>query len=194
MRDPHVVSLRYRLRVDPVNIFGEPPPVEHETADYRISLAGGELRFEMKQHYSSSDQAKKAVSGFVRAWEIDSALRGDPITFQFEDAQVIDRDPSPPGAFIAIGVGGFAGLECSGTAVMIRNRYPEPPSDFQASPDVETLWNRFQQYQNGREPLPAMAYFCYTVLTKKPKRHSRSRASGRNRRGCFVYTRMFSVS
>ncbi len=32
------------------------------------------------------------------------------------------------------------------------------------TPDVETLWYRYAAYIAGREPLPGMAYFCYSVL------------------------------
>jgi hypothetical protein len=44
--------------------------------------------------------------------------------------------------------------------------YPPPPdADFIVSPDVETMWHRYAGYLEGREPLLAMAYFCYTLLT-----------------------------
>ncbi len=46
-----------------------------------------------------------------------------------------------------------------------RARYPDPPDPtFKITPDVETLWARYEGYRRGREPLTAMAYFCLTVL------------------------------
>jgi hypothetical protein len=42
--------------------------------------------------------------------------------------------------------------------------YPEPPSDMKLTPDLEALWMRYIGHQANREPLPAMAYFCLTVL------------------------------
>ena len=35
------------------------------------------------------------------------------------------------------------------------------------TPDVETMWQRYEGYLNSNEPLPAMAYFCLTVLEAK---------------------------
>ena len=33
--------------------------------------------------------------------------------------------------------------------------------------DVETLWQRYNNYLDGKEPLPAMAYFCLTLIENK---------------------------
>lgn len=49
-------------------------------------------------------------------------------------------------------------------AVERASSYPALPENFVASPDVETMWQRYEQYVQGREPLPSMAYFCLTVL------------------------------
>jgi hypothetical protein len=46
-----------------------------------------------------------------------------------------------------------------------RARYPDPPdATFKITPDVETLWARYEGCRHGKEPLSAMAYFCLTVL------------------------------
>jgi hypothetical protein len=45
-----------------------------------------------------------------------------------------------------------------------RKEYPEPPKIFRVSPDVETLWHRYQMYLDGKDQLQAMAYFCLTLL------------------------------
>ena len=41
---------------------------------------------------------------------------------------------------------------------------PPPPVDLSASPDVETLWFRYEMYRQDKEPLASMAYFCLTVI------------------------------
>jgi hypothetical protein len=60
------------------------------------------------------------------------------------------------------------------TAHIMRRKYPDPPMGFHLTPDAESILLRFRSYQDGREPLLSMAYFCSTVVE--------SAASGRNRR------------
>jgi hypothetical protein len=102
MRDPHVESLRYRLTTSSSTTFDAPPPVPVEKDDFRAELRDGILTVEMKQHCASIDAAREAVDGFLRAWEIDVALRLGPGEFQFvyQDAHVVDRDPPPRGTLI----------------------------------------------------------------------------------------------
>jgi hypothetical protein len=45
-----------------------------------------------------------------------------------------------------------------------RSQYPQPPEDFVASPNVESLWNRFEGYKSRKEPLLSMAFFCLTMI------------------------------
>jgi hypothetical protein len=42
--------------------------------------------------------------------------------------------------------------------------YPAPPNGFKPSPDVETMWLRYQFYRDQREPLLSMAYVCLSLL------------------------------
>jgi hypothetical protein len=81
---------------------------------------------------------------------------------------IIDRKPTPGvldqmlcAATGIVAVTGFAA-----TAIVTRRAYPEPPHGFAVSPDVETLWNRYEQHVEGREPLAGMAYACFTFVTK----------------------------
>ncbi|MGA2328491.1 MAG: hypothetical protein ABSH05_19615 [Bryobacteraceae bacterium] len=179
MRDPHVESLRFRFTSSSTT-FDAPPPVLVEKDDFRAELRDGVLTVQMKQDCASIDAARMVVAGFLRAWEIDVALRLGPEEFQFvyQDAHVVDRDPPPRGAPITSTI--HATLHLDGTVVVhvTRREYPAPPQCFVASPDVETMWCRFQGYLKGREPLAAMAYFCLTVLTYRfPKGRTREAAS-----------------
>ena len=49
-------------------------------------------------------------------------------------------------------------------AQVARPRYPDPPHQFAVSPDVETLWNRYEGHLQGREPLLSAANACLTWL------------------------------
>jgi hypothetical protein len=166
MADPHVASVRYRLEASEGTTFDNPPPVHLETMCFKVTLADGVATFEMKEHYPDVEAARKAIEPFLRAWGIDAALRmgGQEISFRYQDVQVIDRDPPAAGSHhIMIGSVQVT-VRVAGTMQVTRHRYPEPPQRFRVSPDVETLWHRYEGYLNQREPLLSMAYFCLTVV------------------------------
>lgn len=171
MRDPHVEALRYRLEVDETISFQNPQPVEYETSIYKLRLDKDILTAKLKVHFSSVGEARKAVEKDLRAWEIDYALCHGrrEISFVYKDADVIDRDPLPPGS--PVFVHGSLHILTSSTAIaiphVIHHEYPEPPKLFRISPDVEDLWNRYEEYLNGHEPITSMAYACWTFIETK---------------------------
>lgn len=171
MPDLHVVSLRYALRPSKDISYPNPPPVEFETAEARFRLADGTLICEMKAHFPTVDEARRAVEPTVRAWEIDADLRlgRDSLRFTFDTANVVDRSPAPPGvARLFASSHGVAVVSGTATAHVTRVNYPSPPPDtFRLNPDAESILARSQGYRDGREPLPSMAYFCLTFLEAK---------------------------
>jgi len=48
-----------------------------------------------------------------------------------------------------------------------RRKYPDPPTFFTVTPDVETLWGRYEKYLDEKEYLPSMAYACLTFVENK---------------------------
>jgi hypothetical protein len=168
MTDPHVVALRYRLETHPSLAFNHPRPLEYDTGEFTLQLADGILTCTMKTHYASADTARAVVDPLLRTWEIDTALREGrrAIWFAYEDAEGIDRKPTPPGSRL-IALGGS--LRVTGGVVawlVTRREYPALPERFKVSPDVETLWRRYESYMQGREPLPGMAYVCQSFIEK----------------------------
>jgi hypothetical protein len=125
----------------------------------------------MREHYPDVGEARRVVGDFLRSWEIKTALelRRGEMRFQFEDSQVIDRDPPPPGSPKIVPLSGVANFTGNLTAVLhaTRRKYPDPPTVFTVTPDVETLWQRYNNYLDGKEPLPSMAYFCLTLIENK---------------------------
>jgi len=70
MKDPHVVSLRYRLVPDDTISFENPTPVDREIADaFKIRLADGILIVELLEHYPTPKAARERVEPDLRAWE-----------------------------------------------------------------------------------------------------------------------------
>jgi hypothetical protein len=180
MRDLHVARLRYRLVPDEAISFDRPPPVERQTEAFHMRLADEVATFDMVEHHASEESARQSVEPFLRAWELDAALRsGRPeIGFVFQDSEIVDRDPPPPGTgqVIYAKAAMAAAAALTATAHVTRGRYPEPPQAFIVSPDVETMWHRYVGYLEGRERLADMAYACLTVL--EGSAGSRDKAAG----------------
>ena len=170
MRDPDVVSLRYRVETDGTVSYKDAPPVEHKTDCFTLRLADDVLSVKMKEHFPSVKTAREVVDKFLRGWELDVALRRGPgeLQFVYEDANVIDRNPPPDTCqTIELSIDSCWHMNSCLTLHLERNTYPDPPKSFCFSPDVETMWLRYQGYKNGREPLLAMAYLCLTIVKSR---------------------------
>jgi hypothetical protein len=169
MRDPHVLSLTYRLEHSDSVSFDNPNPIEDERDAFTMRLEDGFVTFTMRDHHPTEEAAWGVVKPYLRAWEISDALRvGRPeVRFKFHGAQLIDRDPPPPrkpGEPISLSVGIATEFNVAGSRTVAHGSYPKPPTEFAVDPDVETLWGRYEGYLDGREPLAAMGYFCLTVV------------------------------
>lgn len=169
MRNPHVEWLEYEIRTG--WLFADPPPVDWETPTFQAHLDRGILRVNLRAHFPTEAEARAAVEPLLEAWEIDVALTHGQreIEFAFKRSHLVDRDPPPPpppGAVVITGVVASiqTGARMSAMEQVTRKTYPAAPSNFEAVPDVVTLWNRFEGFKNGREPLAAMAYFCFSLL------------------------------
>jgi hypothetical protein len=167
VNDPHVESLEYRFVSDSTRVFENPPPLEHQTSDFNLRLADGYVTVEMNTHCATEQEARALVDPFLLAWEIDQALQNSRrvIRFEFHKATVIDRQPPPPGNATILAASGILSLEAQSlNLIATASTYPPLPANFVASPDVATLWNRYEGHLLNREPLPGMAYFCLTVI------------------------------
>lgn len=169
MKDPHVVSLTYKASPSESISFEKAPPLDGTIENLRFRLDGETLRIEPTIHFPSIDEARYYVDPLLHSWEIDIALRfGKPeLSFVYDTAKVIDRQPHHPGLRQAVLNVQLGELVLAGSAVTLRvsrGSYPHPPTVFRVNPDVETLWRRYQGYRKGREPLPSMAYFCLTLI------------------------------
>ena len=168
MRDPHVESLHYTLDTSYSLKFSNPPPIEGDQPEFKFKLEGDRLTATMKGHFAAAAEARIRVEPFLRAWELDDAVRQgrQQITFKYDKPTMIDRDPPKPGEPQIIHVEGIAQREYRwiSDADLDAPTYPAVPTRFKASPDVETLWFRYQQFLEGKEPLLSMAYACLTMI------------------------------
>jgi hypothetical protein len=168
MRDPHVVALRYRFCYADDVTYDNPPAMDAEADSFNLLLQEDLLTVTLKEHFPSVASAKEAVEPILRAWELDVGLRHGPseISFDYQDADVIDRDPPQPGNGVVAALVGVSASASVGTLKVhiTRRNYPQPPGAFVVTPDVETMWRRYAGHQRGREPLLSMANFCLTVV------------------------------
>jgi hypothetical protein len=185
VNDPHVEYLTYRLETEESLEFEDPPPLEKESDDLRLRLAEDVLTVWPNDHFAREEEARENVEPYLRAWETFEALRRfgrREMRFVFESSRVVDRDPPPPGSSQVVQVKGIASVAAVGTvtAVSRERSYPEPPEGFVASPEVEFMLGRYDQYLRGREPLLAMAYACLTRLEHEA-RHARGGGTARRK-------------
>ena len=168
MRDPHIESLYYKLKTPETTIYENPPVVNFIRNEFDCHLEDDILTCQMREHFPTVKEARRAVEDFLHSWEIKADLevgRGE-MRFHFKDYHVIDRDPPPPGDPKNVQLSGAVNFTSNTTAILRvrRGKYPDLPTNFTVTPDVETLWQRYNKYLDGREELTAMAYFCLTVI------------------------------
>ena len=184
MNDPHVAALIYRVRHHESVDYGEAKPLGFENDQFVGSVKDGRGRFELKEHYSTEQQAREAVEPFIRNWRFDAELRRDPDCFvlAFDKAEIIDRKPTP-GVIEMHAAPIRANASISSAKVTVSPpTYPPPPTGIDSShADVQTLHDRYRRFREGREDLASFAYFCLTVLEYPftPPKRKRAAASYR---------------
>lgn len=187
MNDPHIVALIYSIGHGGGIDYSRAAPFDHAEDGFRIKVDDQEVRLELKHHYATEAAARAAVDPYIRRWEFTAGLGGRPGQFvlTFVYAEIEDRDPPPPTpGVVNLRATGRAGVASSGTAFLTvaTPNYPPPPSGVTLDlddPDVSTMYSRLDGYYRGKEPLPAMAYFCLTVLERGFERRKRRAAAER---------------
>ena len=182
MIDPHVVSLLYRIEHDASVDYSEAETVEDGQSEFDVRVENDEAEFTMKLHCASVEEARAIVEPYVRCWEFETSLQRGPNTFNlgFVRPHIVDRNP-PPDVISARAHVEFGPIVAT-ASLTARTPYPPPPSaNIVITPDVSSMHQRYLGYREGREPLPAMAYFCLTVVEDStgPKKGKRPRAAAK---------------
>ena len=163
---PRVKKLVYRLRTGEELAFENAQRVSADYGDVVLDLHHDVLTAEMRGVCESVHEARRRVESLLEAWSVHTALNtGDRIRFAFETAEM-EQEPKTPGSVSIYVEGGVDVTAMTGIVHLktTRSRYPEPPVGFAVSADVRSLWNRLDSYLRGHEPLPSMAYFCFTLV------------------------------
>lgn len=165
MNDPHVVALIYKVQTGRSIDYDKALALDVRRDDLDIKVCDGEVRISFTDtHHSTADEARKAIGGFIEAWEIVTGLTRGPGEFdlKFHDAEIIDRAPSPG----QIRRTGGAKGSCGGPSHFhfSVDAYPPPPPDFKVSDELALMYRQYERYRLGRATLAAVAYFCFTCI------------------------------
>lgn len=174
MNDPHVAQLSYRIIESDDFAFENAPALHFATAEFEGVLEANVLRLTPKAHFAAEADAVEVAAPFIAGWMIHAELRLGRPDFQlrYDGAQVVDRAPSP--GHHSLHVSNHAKASVTAHLKVLRHQYPEPPTRFSVTPEVQVIWDRFCAYVAGKEPLLSMAYFCLTLL----ERGNRKAAAG----------------
>ena len=75
MRDPHVASLRYRLKPFETTIYKNAQAVTGNRSEFEYYLNDGILTCHMREHYPTEREARRVVDDFLYSWKIFDCLR-----------------------------------------------------------------------------------------------------------------------
>ena len=164
MNDPHVVALLYDVEHDQSVDYGKAEPIEREEEEFRVRVEDEQVRFEMKQHYASADEAKDAVRDYICVWEFWAGLQYGRNSFKLVFAKFEIRDRKPTPREIRLVADGVRSQVHSSAVLTVGRPYPPPPTLKRISPNAKSIYDRFVRYRAGHEQLAAMAYFGLTVL------------------------------
>lgn len=167
MRDPHVNSIRYNLETIENVEFINCPTQRYDNEIFTLELNDGVVNCFFKKHIPTVSEARSVVEKLIKSWEIDYALKYGRREFKLKyiDAEVIDRNPQPSGSVEILASAAIVVVSgCSATLSVTKSEYPSFSVSFKVNPDVETLWNRYEIYLEGREQLLGMGYFCLSYL------------------------------
>jgi hypothetical protein len=183
MNDPHVEMLVYKVSTGKDVDYRNAKPMSEETEDFILTVDKDRAVFRMKKHFSTEEQAREIADTFLNTWRVWIGLikcRPEELTLDFISSTIIDRSPSKNkgGAFsIDKSVTVTAEIRSNLTVRVTRNEYPQCPKNFAVSLDVETMYFRYRAYQQNREPLTTMGYWCYTVIKASTEGNPRKAAA-----------------
>ena len=182
MNEAFVVALIYRIKHDVSVDYGKAGPSGHEEPGFRIRVEDERVRFEFEDLYATEREARDAIEGYIREWEFTAGLRRGPGVFRLEflDSEIEYRDLAP-GVLVPTTIRAGTPRMSAPTLRRLLPSYPQPPSGVNLTPDVESMYERYMGYRQGREPLTSMAYFCLTVLENQVGKKEAARKYGVSR-------------
>lgn len=170
MNRPQVVALIYDVEHGPRVSYASTAHFVREEDKFLITIQNKRARFQLKEHHSTEEGARRVVEPYVQRWEFSAGLARGPSTFRlkYRKAEIRDLDPTP--GVVEFTGGSRHAIRGGGELTIGYDRYPPPPPAILVSPNVKSMYDRFMRYCNRMEPLPSVAYFCVTVLALEAAR------------------------
>ena len=169
MNKPHIESLIYRFESEnPNDKFDEASALEGRLEGYEFELADGELTARPLHHFDEVEQARELIEPKLRSWESTAFLEPNRfrIRFRFVDAKLVDLEPDPGNTTIHLRAGERIVFRERVTLVRGMRKYPAPDPSFESTPFTDKLIYRLQQYHDGHELLPGVAYYILEQLER----------------------------
>ena len=166
MNDPHVVALLYRVKHGKSHDYSKAEPLVCNEPAFRLEVIDKQVRFELKEHFATENDARSVLEDYIRNWEFNACLKGGDGCFklEFNEPEIIDRNPTPGVKQVHADVKFMVDIGKPEVTVG-HSEYPSPPSGVNFNdPDVQTMYHRYMGYRQGNEPLAGMAYFCLDFL------------------------------
>ena len=160
MNDPHVAVLIYKIEHGDSIDYSKAKPLDHEEAGFRVKITNGQVCFKFKDHYASVDEAREAISDYIRSWEFDAGLREGPNRFKlkFDQSQIEDRNPTPGAVSIGTPIR-FSFTVSEPTVTLSPACYPPPPSGLKITPDVQLMYDRYMDHLKGQRKAAGYGLF-----------------------------------
>ena len=133
MNDPHVAALLYHVEHGESVSYEEAEPlVCDKSPAFRLAVKDKQVRFELKEHHATEENAREAIEEYIRAWEFHACLENGPDSFRlkFRKAEIVDRNPTPGVLHIRGSLTGEAS-KISGKLVLGFRNFPSPPVGYQ---------------------------------------------------------------
>ena len=179
---PRVKALHFVVEHNRSIDYSGARPLSLEEPSFGVSVEDGKVRFAMRDHQATEEEALAAVNEYIAAWEFEAAMEHGPGLFRlrFDCADIDDRDPSTGKVSPRLRpIRNHVSVRDDVEVTLGKGRYPSPPATALAlTPDVRSMHERYLGYWERREPLASMAYFCLTVLASPWGSRRRKRAAG----------------
>ena len=167
MEYPRVKALHFKIEHDSGIDYSNAAPLALRECAFDVLVEDEKACFTMNEHHATEEETRDTVAPYISAWEFEAALQLGPnkFTLAFDVADIEDRNPTTGTVFLRPQPVRLGALRGSLNLTVAKNRYPSPPTAaVSCNPDVQSMLDRYLGYRERREPLPSIAYFCYTVL------------------------------
>jgi hypothetical protein len=169
VRNPKVQRLYYEITGGQDLTYDHPPDLEFTNDIGHFRTEDGTLCVEPIPHFHRESEARAVVEAYLDLWTRWANLQAQMLgilSFKFLRSEIIDLDPPAPGESQTIYLE-TAGISFSSGEVTIhisRKSYPAAPELTCMGADVESAYQRWMGYKEGREPLQSMSYFVLTLV------------------------------